>query len=58
MSVLLDELGQGQVETGLDLRPGIHRGAKAGAARLTAIDCDDEGAVAPNLVGLVEVLAR
>jgi hypothetical protein len=50
MSVLLDELGQGQVETGLDLRPGIHRDAEAGAARLTAIDRDNKGAVAANFV--------
>ena len=58
MTAVLDELRQGEVETGLDLRSGIHRDAEAGAARLTAIDRDDKGVVAAHLIGLVEVLAR
>ena len=57
MTILLDKLGQGQVETRLDLRPGIHRDAKTGTARLTAIDRDNEGVIPPNFVGLVEVLS-
>jgi hypothetical protein len=36
MLTLVEELRQGEVEACLDLRPGIHRSAKAGAARLTA----------------------
>src|SRR5271168_3656840 len=58
MMVIFDELRQGEVETGLDLWPRIHRDAEAGAARLTAIDCDDEGVVAANPVGLVAKWAR
>ena len=57
MTALLDELRQSEVETGVDLRPGIHRDAEAGTARLTTIDRDDEGVVATNFVRLVEVLA-
>src|SRR6516164_2075545 len=56
MTALLDELRQGQVETGLDLWSGIHRDTETGAARLTAIDRHDEGAVAALLIILVEVL--
>src|SRR5271169_5022744 len=57
MIVPLDEFRQSEVEARLDFRPGIHGDAKAGAARLTAIDRDDKGAVAANFIGLVEVLA-
>src|SRR6516165_9362484 len=57
MTALLSQLRQGKVETRLNLGPGIHRNTKASAARLAAIDRDDEGTIAPNTVGLVDVLA-
>lgn len=57
MTALLDEFRQCEVEPRIDLRPGIHRGTEAGAAGLTAIDRDDEGLVASNIIGLVAVLA-
>jgi hypothetical protein len=57
VSALINELCQRQVKTALDLRPRIHRNAEAGAARLAAIDRDDKGVVAANLIAFAEVLA-
>ena len=54
---LLNEFCQREVETSFDLGSGIHRDAKTGTARLTAIDRDNEGVITPNFVGLVHVLA-
>ena len=45
MLALDEKLGQREIEAGLGLRPGLHRDAKTGAARLAAIDGDDEGAL-------------
>ena len=41
----------------LTFGPGIHRGAKAGSARLTTIDRDDKGLVTSTLVDFVDVRA-
>ena len=46
----IEQLGQGQVEPGLRSRPGVHRDAEAGVARLRAVDRDDEGVAAAGLV--------
>ena len=53
--VPLDDLGQRQVEAGVDLWPGAHRNAKAGAARNRAIHGDDEGVLPPQPIGLVDI---
>ena len=38
----LDDLGERDVVAAGELGSGVHRGAEAGAARLTALDRDDE----------------
>ena len=53
MMALLNEFCQREVETRLDLGSGIHRDAKTDTARLTAIDRNNKGTIAPNSVGLV-----
>ena len=58
MTGVVDNLGEGQVETRFDLRSGIHRNAEAGAACLTAIDRDEKGVVAARLIRFVAILAR
>ena len=53
----VDELGHRQVEPGLDAGTAAHRRAEAGRARLSALDRDDERAVAPSTVDRVDVVA-
>ncbi len=55
--VVVDQLGQGEVEPGPGLGSGSHRRAKAGAAGLAAIDREDECLLAPDPVGSIPILA-
>jgi hypothetical protein len=50
MTVLIDQLGQRQVESALGLRARIHRNAEARVAGLRAVDGDDEGVTPPRLI--------
>ena len=53
----VEQLRQREVVAGLGLRPRAHRRAEAGAARLEAVDGDEEGAVAARRVVAVDVRA-
>ena len=55
MAAVTHDLGQGEIETCLGFRPGLHRYAKARSARLAAIHGDDEGALAPRPVVRIDV---
>jgi hypothetical protein len=56
VTVIIDQFGQCDVESGLDLGAGPHRSAKASAASLAAVDRNDERVLAPNLVGPIPIL--
>ena len=53
----VEQLGQREVEARSPPRAGVHRDAEAGAARLAAVDGDDERALAPRRVVGVDVAA-
>ena len=42
MIVAIEQFGQGEVETGLRLRTGLHRDAEAGSAGFAAVHGDEE----------------
>ncbi len=57
MPPALEDFRKREIEAASRFRPGLHRNTKTGAARLAAIDRDDENILPPRLIRRIDKLS-